>query len=70
MIGCRFRLKDGDVVTVKSVSGKNFLALTAEGNTRYFSSNDVCHQLGTVCDKVYCWDIKQEAARDKEENQD
>ncbi len=58
MVGNRFRLKDGTVVTVKSVSGGNFLSLTAEGNPRYFNSGDICHKLGNPCDSLDCFDKK------------
>lgn len=56
MIGQRFRLKDGDVVTVKGTSGSNFLAITAEGKTRYFGNPDICHQIGQECIKKCCYD--------------
>lgn len=61
MIGRRFRTKDGKVVTLKGLSGQNYLATTAEGDNLYVATEDLCHIIGEKCDREDCFDKPSEA---------
>lgn len=49
--GNRARLKNGEVVTVVGKTTGNLLCKTAEGDTRYVSMDQICHELGKPCEK-------------------
>lgn len=56
MVGQRFRLKNGDVVTVKGINAGSIMAVLPNGNTRYFAREEICHMLGQPCDNEKCPD--------------
>lgn len=46
MVTQKFRLKDGTVVTAQKIVGGSILGITAEGNPRYFTKDDIDYQIG------------------------
>ncbi len=66
MVGQRFRLKNGDVVTVKGINAGSILAILPNGATRYFNREDICHMLGQPCERDKCPDNPKKTSSEEQ----